>query len=530
MRAQIRAAIADLVPPGTAIEVVPADHEDMGDYSTRVAFTLSKVLGRPPVAIAEDIAAALKKKHPDLVRDAVAATPGFLNITLTDAALQSVVTEVLEKGSGYGPNKLPEAEREHIQVEYISANPTGPLTLANGRGGFLGDVISNALMAVGHMVEREYYVNDTGNQIETLGKSILAAAGKIPPEETFYKGDYVRIWAEAHLKDVERLASDPHELGRTAARDFLTVMKSVVEGKAGILFDRYTSEYDDIRAKGYPEKALALFRMKGVAYEADGTVWLKTTDFGDDKDRVLVMKTGEPTYFLADAGHYIETVERGFTWKINILGPDHYGYVARIQAAAKLVELQKSEVLITQAVRLIENGVERKMSKRSGTFVAFNELVEEVLPDAARFFFLSVAPESHMDFDLTLAKERSNKNPVFYAQYAYVRAVKVLERFGGEPNQTTPLTPLTGAKDRRLMRLIADYPAAVEDTARDYRVHRLTQYASALAKGLHDWYETEHVVGEAPDVARARAALLAAVKITFENLFSVIGITAPSEM
>ena len=232
----------------------------------------------------------------------------------------------------------------------------------------------------------------------------------------------------------------------------------------------------------------------------------------------------------ADAGHYLETVERGFTRKVNILGPDHYGYVARIQAAAKLVGLPKSEVLITQAIRLIENGVERKMSKRRGTFVTFDELVEEVPPDAARFFFLSVAPESHMDFDLTLAKERSNKNPVFYAQYAYVRAVKVLEKFGDEPTAATPLATLTGVKDRRLMRLIADYPAAVEDTARDYRVHRLTQYASALAKGLHDWYETERVVGEQPEVARARAALLAAVKITFENLFSVIGITAPSEM
>lgn len=505
------------------------ERDGFGDYATNAAFAAAKINGTSPRDEAVSLAASLAA-HGALVEKAEVAGPGFVNITLTEGAFRTVVEDVLRRGSAYGPAPLPENRRERIQVEFISANPTGPLTLANGRGGFLGDVIANALMAVGHQVEREYYVNDSGNQIMTLGKSILATAGVISHEETFYKGDYINVWAKAHKDEIQKPGVLPGPIGRRAATDFLGVIKSVVEGRAGILFDRYTSERNDILEKGYPEKVLALFRKEEVVYEADGAVWLRTSLYGDDKDRVLVMKTGEPTYFLADAGHYLETVERGFTRKINILGPDHYGYVSRIQAAAKLVGLPQSEIIITQAVRLLEGGEEVKMSKRAGSFIAFNALVEQVEPDAARFLFLSVAPESHMDFDLALAAERSMKNPVYYVQYAYVRAVKVLEKFGDEPGAGTPLEALTTPRDRKLIRLLAEYPSMVEETATDYRVHRLTQYATSLARAVHDWYEAERVVGEPPEVARARAALLAATKVVLENLFSVIGITAPSEM
>lgn len=529
MRHELRDIITPLLPPGAVFEVTVPEREGFGDYATNAAFAAAKINGTLPRDEAASLASSLAA-HPALVEKAEVAGPGFVNITLADGVFRTVVEDVLRRGSAYGPAPLPENRRERIQVEFISANPTGPLTLANGRGGFLGDVIANALMAVGHLVEREYYVNDTGNQIEILGKSMLAALGVRPFEDEFYQGDYIRIWAEAHQELVRKYAEDPHGLGRQAAADFLGVIKSVIEGRAGILFDRYTSEHEDIRERQYPAKALALFRKEGAVYEADGAVWLKTSLYGDDKDRVLVMKTGEPTYFLADAGHYLETVERGFTRKINILGPDHYGYVSRIQAAAKLVGLTQSEVIITQAVRLLEGEQEVKMSKRAGSFVAFNALVEQVEPDAARFLFLSVAPESHMDFDLTIAAERSMKNPVYYVQYAYVRAVKVLEKFGDEPGADTPLEALTTPRDRKLMRLLAGYPWMVEETAVDYRVHRLTQYATSLARAVHDWYEAERVVGETPEVARARAALLAATKIVLENLFSVIGITAPSEM
>jgi arginyl-tRNA synthetase len=412
-------------------------------------------------------------------------------------------------------------------VEFVSANPTGPLTLANGRGGFLGDVLANVLEAAGAAVEREFYVNDTGNQIFTLGKSLLAAGGFVPDEENLYKGEYVSEWAVKHKKDVERMRNNPMKLGERAAKDFLKLIQRALEKEAHIKFDRYTSE-KSIHAKGYAKKALAVFKKKKATYESEGAVWLKTTAHGDDKDRVLITRGGFPTYFLADAGHYLETKSRGFKAKINILGPDHYGYVARIQAAAKLVGLPKSEVIVTQAVRLIRGGEEVKMSKRKGNFVTFEEVVEEVGADAARFFFLSVAPESHMDFNLDIAKERSAKNPVYYAQYAYVRAKSVVAKakISGKPDLSLLSTPA----DAALLFTLSRFPEVLADAANDYAVHRITKYASELARAFHNFYEKEHVLGEAPALAAARLALVKGSVIVFENLFKVLGISAPAKM
>ncbi|MEK7512633.1 MAG: arginine--tRNA ligase [Patescibacteria group bacterium] len=526
MREIVRQALAEIVPEGIDSNVTVPDHEAHGEYSTNVAFALAKREGGSPEKRAEELAAKLRERG-TLFREVRVEKPGHLNFWLAPDLLRAEVASILAEGVRYGRRKA--APPKKIQVEFISANPTGPLTLANGRGGFLGDVIANILEAQGHEVEREYYVNDTGNQVVTLGKSILAAAGLIPQEETFYKGDYLKEWALAHRSEATFYKDDPHALGRIAARDFLHVTKSVIEGKANILFNRYTSEFDDIHAKGYAEKVLALFRLKGTVYEKDGATWLRTTEFGDDKDRVLKTKDGVPTYFLADAGHYLETVERGFTTKVNILGPDHYGYVARIQAAAKLVGLADSTVIITQAVRLVEGDAEVKMSKRKGTFITFNELLASVPPDAARFFFLMISADSHLDFDLSLAKERSMKNPVYYVEYAYVRATNILKNAGAGP-AAPDLSPLSTPDDLRLIRTLARFPEALEDTAADYRAHRLTRYAMDLARTFHDWYEKERVVGEVPAVFAARRALVLATHSVLGNLFSLIGISAPEEM
>jgi len=266
-----------------------------------------------------------------------------------------------------------------------------------------------------------------------------------------------------------------------------------------------------------------------MVYENEGAVWLKTSEHGDDKDRVLITGEQAPTYFLADSGHYLETKERGFTGKINILGPDHYGYVARIQAAAKILELANSRVIITQAVRLMKNGEEVKMSKRKGSFVTFEELVDEVGADAARFFFLMIAPETHMDFDLALAKERSVKNPVFYAQYAYVRGKNIrtkIELPKGKPDWNL----LTTEDDNTLIRALAEFPEVVEDTAADFQVHRLTRYVSRLARIFNGFYEREHVAGEKTELLLARLGLVDATVQVFENLFGLLGISKPEEM
>lgn len=385
------------------------------------------------------------------------------------------------------------------------------------------------LTAAGHEVEREYYVNDAGNQVRTFGLSLIANAGLIPFEENFYKGEYVKEWALSHGAIVKRLKNDPEKLGATAAQDFLKLIKIAVEKKAGIHFDRYTSEKRDVHDKNYIEKTLLLFKKLGVTYEQDGALWLKTTDYGDDKDRVLITSEKTPTYFLADAGHYLETKKRGFDGKILILGPDHYGYVSRIQAAAKMVGLSTSDVIITQAVLLMRGGKEAKMSKRKGVFVTFGELVDDVSADAARFFFLMISPDTHMDFDIELAKEKSLKNPVFYAQYAYVRAMGILAKTHMKRGKID-FTPLSTEEDSNLMLKLAEFPEILEDAAEDYAIHHITKYVLELAKVFHNFYEKERVSGVPDDVAQARLQLVHGTATVLKNAFAILGVSAPKKM
>lgn len=535
MRERIETILKQIIPgdgpaspthQGEPVHVTVPENSEQGHYSTNAAFALAKTEKKSPMEVAEKIAAEIIAKGKGFIESAEAAKPGFVNIRLTQETLVGELRTILEEKEKYGAAK---AGKRKVQIEFISANPTGPLTLANGRGGFLGDVIANVFAFSGIAVEREYYVNDTGNQVLTLGKSICAAAGHIPDDETFYKGEYILEWAKRHADFVGEHKDNAEAVGEKAASDFLGLIQNTIEQKSGIRFDRYTSEKNDIHKKGFPDKALSVFKKERAVYESEGAVWLKTSEYGDDKDRVLITGEKAPTYFLADAGHYLETKERGFTGKINILGPDHYGYVARIQAAAKLLGLADSRVLITQAVRLMKNGEEMKMSKRKGAFVTFEELVEEVGADVARFFFLMIAPETHMDFDLTLAKEHSMKNPVYYVQYAYVRAKGI--RTKTEVSAEKPDWKLLNTEDdSALIRILAEFPEAVADTAQDLQVHRLTRYAMHLARVFNGFYEREHVAGEEPALAAARLALVDASVQVFENLFKLLGISRPDKM
>ncbi len=531
LRSEITSVFGGILPQGVHADVTVPENESQGYFSTNVAFGLAKERRVAPIVLATTLAEYVKTARPDLIERAEAVNPGFVNIWVTREALAREVKRVVKLGKSYGPDKLPKGSRKKIQLEFISANPTGPLTLANGRGGFLGDALANVLEAVGHSVEREYYVNDTGNQVATLGKSLLASLGLIPGEEAFYQGSYVSEWANAHADLVRSHVGDPVGIGQVAAAEFLGAIKEAVGVKAGIRFDRYTSEERDIHEGGYIPRVLEVFKARNVSYEQDGALWLRTTDFGDDKDRVLVKQDKLPTYFLADAGHYLETKDRGFGEKINILGPDHYGYVARIQAVAKMLELGSSEVIVTQAVRLMRGADEVKMSKRRGEFVTFGELIGEVGRDAARFFFLMTSPESHMDFDLGLAVERSTKNPVFYAQYAAVRARGILKA-ARKPFWITEkkLAPLSTSEDLALMRRIAQFPDVIEDSAKVHRVHRIAQYVLELAHAFHAFYDKERVSGEPKNIAQARAVLVTATLVTLENAFAIMGVSVPERM
>jgi len=467
------------------------------------------------------------------------APPGFINFWISEKVLQNELKEILKQKNDYGRSKINPphppigggGQRSKIQIEFISANPTGPLTLANGRGGFMGDVLSNILEFCGYKIEREYYINDTGNQILTLGKSILAANGFIKDEENFYKGNYVKEWAKKNSSIIKKFQDNPLKVGKLAAKDFLKTIRKVLKEKAGIDYDRWTSEEKDIHKKNYINKVLDIFKKKNLVYDKDGATWLKTTDFGDDKDRVLVTNDGFPTYFLADSGHYLETKERGFGGKIAIWGPDHHGYVKRIQAAAEIISFKNSKIIITQAVRLISKGKEVKISKRTGEFVTFEELINEVGADAARFFFLMHSSDSHMDFDLDLAKERSLENPVYYAQYAAVRCQSILSKskVKGQMSDVN-LNLLNTKEDLDLMRMLARFSEIIEEAAEKLNPQVLARYSLDLARQFHNFYEKERIIGEEKNLMLARLILISATLTVFKNIFKLLGIGLPKKM
>lgn len=540
--------IKKAVGSGIEIEVFIPENDNFGHYSTNVALKLAKIKKQNPMELAEEIKIALShviatNLKSDFFKKIEVAPPGFINFWLKPEIFQNEIKEILKKKENYGKLQIVKRESQKIQVEYISANPTGPLTLANGRGGFMGHALSNILEFCGSKVEREYYVNDTGNQILTLGKSILANAGFLSAdwriEEKFYKGEYVKEWARKNSKVIEKHENNPMKIGQMAAGDFFKNIKSAVK-KSGINFDRWTSEEKNIHKKSFILKALEIFKKKKLAYEKDGALWLKTTEFGDEKDRVLITKDGFPTYFLADSGHYLETKKRGFGRKIMILGPDHHGYIKRIQAAAEIVGLKNSDVIITQAVRLMSKGEEMKMSKRKGEFIMFEELIEEVGADAARFFFLMHSPDTHMDFDFDLAKERTMKNPVYYLQYAAVRCGSILQKSQipnlkfqiNSKSKIQNLNLLNTPEDINLMRALARFPEALEEAAGKYNPQILARYSLELARQFHNFYEKERVMGEGIDknLSLARLELIKAAQVVFKNVLNLLGVSIPKKM
>ncbi len=522
-----------LINTNFKIEVFVPENDNFGHYSTNVALKLAKELKKLPMEIAKEIELRIKNYELRIFEKIEVVQPGFINFWLTEKVLQSELKEILKQKNSYGRSKV-KGQRSKAQIEFISANPTGPLTLANGRGGFMGHALSNILEFRGYKIEREYYVNDAGNQILTLGKSILANAGFLAFEEKFYKGGYVKEWALKNSLKVKKFKNNPMEVGKMAAADFLKEIKSVVK-KAGINFNRWTSEEKNIYKKSFTSKALDIFKKAGLTYEKDGALWLKTTDFSDEKDRVLITRDGFPTYFLADSGHYLETKKRGFNKKIMILGPDHHGYVKRIQAVAKIIGLKDSEVIITQAIRLMSSGEEVKMSKRSGKFIMFKELIKEVGVDVARFFFLMHSPDTHMDFDLDLAKEHSMKNPVYYVQYAAVRCGSILQKSklvhsNILKNIRINLKLLNTKEDLDLMRMLARFPEIIKEAGKKYNPQILARYSLELSRQFHNFYEKERIIGKEKETAAARLELIKATQNIFKNILNILGISLPRRM
>lgn len=489
-----------------------------GEYTTNIALVLAKPTKKSPLVLAELLKTKLNLNEFEKVE---VVAPGYINFYFSQRTFISLLQEVLEKREHFGASDIGKGVK--VNNEFISANPTGPLHVGNGRGGIFGDVLTRVFRKSGFDVTNEYYVNDAGEQLVKLGHSVLK------DEEAVYAGEYIDQLAEENKHKTAR------EVGEWAAEMILEeYIKKTLADKMGVIFDVFTSEKREIIEKGYVDKALEILKSKGLTYESEGALWLKTTEFGDDKDRVLVKSDGVRTYFISDCGYILYKMDRGFTRFILTLGADHHGYKMRLQAAAQALGFTGMfDFVFVQMVKIMKDGEEVRMSKRAGNVVTIDELIELVGVDVTRFFFLMYAPETHMSFDLGLAEERSQKNPVFYVQYAHARLSSILrkaeeEHFSGEQ---ADFSLLTHTKERELMRELSLFPELIETVAMDYSVHKLPQYAISLADKFHSFYNECKVIDEEHrEMSMARLRLIMAVKIVLSETLHLMGIVAPEKM
>jgi len=498
-----------------------------GDYSTNIAMQLAGKAKRSPLDIAELLVNKLiSYKVTKLLFDKVEAVkPGFINFVLSPKFLVEQVKEIIKQEEKFGKSKIGKGKK--VQVEFISANPTGPLTIGNGRGAFAGDTLASVLEKAGYKVEREFYWNDAkaSTQIRQLGESVKGLT-------QVYGGAYIKELPEKikkkYKKDVKSLSTE--ETGFYAAKIIEKEIENFVKKKLKIKFDVWFSE-QSLYNKNKIDKVIAVLKRKKLAYYKEGALWFKSTKFKDDKDRVIVRSDGTPTYCLPDIAYHKDKFERGFDKVIDIWGADHAGDVKRVLGGVKALGYgNKLKILIHQMVRLIKEGKEVRMSKRAGIYVTLEELVDEVGLDVARFFFLMNSLDTHMDFDLDLAKERSEKNPVFYVQYAHARISSLLRKAKSLKPQTKNLELLNHPAELNLIRQLVKFPEIIEDTVKDYGVHRLPYYTLKLATSFHDFYEKCRVISDDKELGQARLALVNATKIVLENTLEIMGVSAPEKM
>jgi arginyl-tRNA synthetase len=529
--------------PAVGIER-PAKPEH-GDFASNLALKLARPLRQPPMQIATTVADELRAAAADrdadaasaaLIADATAAAPGFINIRLADRALEEAIEAVLADPDAWG--RVPPVNERNVNVEFVSANPTGPLTIGNARGAFVGDLLCRVLEAGGQRVTREYYFNDAGGQIDKLGASVVAVRRGEPVPEDGYHGDYVtelaasvapELWAAATARGADSGAV----VGHWAAARVRDGIEASLE-RLGVHFDVWTSEAS-LHGEGWVDRAVERLRAGGHVYEQDGALWFRSTAFGDDKDRVIIRSNGQPTYFAADIGYVTEKLSRGFDHLIYIWGADHHGTVARLQNAAEAMGYDRAavQILLYAWVRFVRNGVEVSMSKRAGEFITLDELLAEVGVDAASGFFASRDPTTEIDFDIELAKTQSNENPVYYVQYAHARIASILRkaRDAGLPAATSVAGHLIGDAEAALARAIARVPEVVEDAATSEETHGVTAYATELATQFHAFYRDARVVDASePERSAARLALVSAARITLANALGLLGISAPESM
>jgi arginyl-tRNA synthetase len=520
------------------IEIERPAHPEHGDLASNLAMKLARPYRRPPLAIAGASVEALEADRANLadhpIARAEAAAPGFINVWLSEDALASTIDRVLARPEEWG--RVAPIRPRSVNVEFVSANPTGPLTIGNARGAFVGDLLCRILEAGGQTVTREYYFNDAGAQVDNLGASVLAVVDGEPVPDSGYRGAYVVELAAALppelLKDA-RTADNPAAVVGRWATDTVRQGIEVSLEHLGVHFDVWTTE-TSLHTDGWVGRAIERLRKHGYLFEQDGALWFRSTEFGDDKDRVIIRSNGQPTYFAADIGYLTEKFSRGFDHLIYIWGADHHGTVARVRNAAQAMgyDADAVQILLYSWVHFVRDGVEISMSKRSGEFITLDELLAEVGVDAARWFFASRATTTGIDFDIELAKKQSNENPVYYVQYAHARIASILRKAkeaGLEPGSS--VTTLAAGPEATLARAIVRLPEVVEDAVLAEETQGITAYATELATTFHGFYRDARVVDpDQPGVSARRLALVSAAKTTIATALSLLGISAPESM
>lgn len=535
----------DEMPPFT---IEPPPQEEFGDFATNIAMLLARPARKPPMEIAQILVQHLPA-HPS-VRSVEVAAPGFINFRLADSWLHEAVREALEREELYGRWDIGRGQK--VQVEFVSANPTGPLQIGNARGGALGDTIANLLAAVGYQVEREYYINDVtmSAQVQKFGESLEARylqllGYDVPFPEGGYKGEYVVELAREIVNEYgDAFVNLPSEERRqrffALAREKIIAQHKTVLERFGIRYDQWVSEqwlYDT----GRVAQTIELLKARGLTYEAEGALWMRTTDFGDQKDEVLVRRTGAPTYFASDIAYHLYKHERGYAFVVDVWGADHHGHVSRMHAALKALGIERAEnewlkVVLYQLVRLVKGGETVRLSKRAGEIVSLDDLLDWVGKDAARFFLLLRSPDTHLDLDIDLAVKQSQENPVYYVQYAHARCCSIFRE--AEKRQHLALkhyrqADLSGLKEeteRRLMKAIAAFPEVVKEAALKFAPHLVPQFAIQVADRFHDFYERCRVLGEERELSAARLALVKATQIVLRNALNLLGVSVPKAM
>lgn len=515
-------------------------HEGQGDLSTNIAMVIAGLEKKKPRDIAGQVCELLKAQA-DIFLKVEVAGPGFINFFIKDEVWRSVLTEVCRQGDTFGLNRSGEGKR--VLVEFVSANPTGPLSVGHGRQAVLGDAIARLLGANGYDITREYYYNDAGRQMRVLGNStraryleLLGLPAEFP--EDGYQGEYIRDIARALIaeKGESLKAEEDYKPFKEKAEQVIFQDINATLQRLDIHFDNYYNEHS-LYENGHVDDVVAILRQKGLVYDKDGAVWFKTTEFGHDQDRVIIKSTGEPTYRLPDIAYHREKFKRGFDWMVNIFGSDHIATVPDVLAGVRALGYDDSKVtvVIHQFVTLMRDGQQVKMSTRKANFVTVDELLDEVGSDVARFFFLMRKADSQLEFDLDLATKQSQENPVYYVQYAHARLASISKQAEAKgvsrgALEDVVLDRLEVPEEMQLLKAMAAYPALVHAAAHDLSPHRLVFFLQELAALFHSYYNKQRIISDDLELSRARLWLAEGLKVVLHNGLRLIGVRAPESM